>query len=65
MEVKRVWRFETERSNYLLNSKKLGLGELKVIAGNDGLSIDDFECWFRWPKEFSGQIICWDENLNY
>lgn len=65
MEVKRVWGFEIDRSDYRLDGKKLGPELLRVIAGNDGLSIDDFECWFRWPKEFSGQIISWSENLNY
>lgn len=38
---------------------------LKEIAENDGLEYEDFLAWFRFPKCFSGQIICWNENINY
>jgi hypothetical protein len=33
------------------------------LARNDGLEEIDFKCWFTLP--FSGQIICWDEKVNY
>ncbi len=43
----------------------LSLGE---VAKNDGLTIDDFESWFN-PKrksiEFQGQIICWNQDIEY
>lgn len=37
------------------------------IAKNDGLSIRDFVDWFMVTenKPFSGQIISWNENINY
>lgn len=46
------------------------------IAKNDGLEIRDFYEWFltgrtkkqrlnNEPKIFDGQIICWNENINY
>jgi hypothetical protein len=41
------------------------------IAANDGLSPEDFYWWFsRSPefkkrKAFEGQIICWNENIEY
>src|ERR1700721_682187 len=38
---------------------------LHEVAVNDGLSIDDLFGWFKFPKPFTGQIICWNENLNY
>lgn len=36
-----------------------------TLAKNDGLSTQDFLDWFKFPKPFDGQIICWDENVNY
>lgn len=43
---------------------------LRIIAINDGLSIEDFISWFAiHPKkkgaEFSGQIICWNDAIEY
>jgi hypothetical protein len=38
----------------------------ETLAGNDGLSLDDFKAWFNWGKKpFDGQIICWDESVEY
>lgn len=33
------------------------------VAMNDGLTVDDLYWWFQKP--FTGQIICWNENINY
>ena len=33
------------------------------IAKNDGLSYSDFADWFK--EDFTGQIICWNKNINY
>lgn len=65
IEVKKTFAFEiTKDGTYLLNNNPLIIGSLKTVAQNDGLEIDDFECWFP-DKEFSGQIICWNETINY
>ena len=37
---------------------------LKRLATNDGLRVDDFIYWFG-QIPFTGQIICWNENVNY
>ena len=65
IEVKKVWYFDIDplTGNYLLNGVEQNLAQLKEIATNDGLEIDDFECWF--PKSFRGQIICWNEKIDY
>lgn len=34
-------------------------GMIKLLATNDGLSVEDFKAWFNKP--FIGQIICWDD----
>lgn len=38
---------------------------INTIAENDGLSITDLLSWFKHPSNFNGQIICWNENINY
>ncbi len=35
------------------------LYDLEKLAINDGLSLDDFKSWFKYPSEFDGQIIAW------
>ena len=39
------------------------------LAKNDGLEFNDMVNWFMpnydKPKEFKGQIICWNENIEY
>jgi len=81
IEVKKVWNFDirfedVDRSfNVILNGINIyyegphGLGgsdKINWIPANDGLSNTDFFDWFKWPNhEFSGQIICWNESINY
>lgn len=59
----KVYDFECTKSAYLLDGKELNKVQLEEIANNDGLSLEQFECWFN-KKEFSGQVICWG-NVNY
>ncbi len=36
------------------------------LASNDGfLLLTDLLAWFKYPKPFDGQIICWNENVKY
>lgn len=76
IEVKKVWDFEITRTDfeitrtdYLLNGNRLGLKELKIVAQNDGFEdSDDFELWFSnvtVHDNFKGQIICWNESIEY
>lgn len=66
MEVKQIYNFELRKGdlNYYLNGKLLKIDQLKEVAKNDGLHIDDFECWFNSP-DFDGQIICWSDRVLY
>lgn len=76
IEVKKVWDFKIRTSRnesyFLLNDLKIKpynyqeeMILLEDIAANDGLGFVDFLDWFKYPNEFSGQIICFDENVNY
>lgn len=43
---------------------------LQKIATNDGLSVEDFIAWFsihpnKKEQEFYGQVVCWNENIEY
>lgn len=79
MEVKKVWKFEIENYEKIVRisiddwpyCEEWGNGcvvereRFIKLANNDGLSVEDFKAWFKWPKEFAGQIICWNENIEY
>lgn len=74
IEVKKVWGFEiNEKKEIWVGGKRIvrqdcvseKIGTLRAIAINDGLSFDDLLKWFQYPKIFSGQIICWNESINY
>jgi hypothetical protein len=80
IEVKKVWDFEVFidiKSGYdcvRLNGVLLhefdgneffmgGHLKLRTIAKNDGLEFEAFGNWFN--KTMKGQIICWNENIEY
>ena len=69
IEIVKTWDFDIEplAGDYLLNGHPIKLDQLKVIALNDGLEVDDFECWFKLKKGkgFIGQIICWNKDVEY
>lgn len=73
MEIKKVWNIEIfnelgciyigvrqNKNTFLL----LPFGD---VAKNDGLTFQEMLWWFnvKPDKLFTGQIICWNENVNY
>jgi hypothetical protein len=38
---------------------------MKVVDKNDGLTLAELLQWFKYPKPFKGQIICWNKNAQY
>lgn len=76
VEVKKTWEIEIWLRDRItigfpeIPGVQLRLLPLCEVAENDGLECRDFEAWFRLhPKKagkvFTGQIICWNENINY
>ena len=65
IEIKKVWEFRTNGSYFVIDGKRVWPEKLNNIVHNDGLTVDDFLLWFRWPAAFHGQIICWDQKLEY
>lgn len=60
-----VWAFDIDKTGYHVNgSDPLTLQQLRILAQNDGLTSDDFECWFD-VDELHGQVICWDAGVDY
>lgn len=64
IEVKKVWDFEIKYHGFYLNEEPCGL-RMDIISANDGLNHKDLCDWFEYPKPFAGQIICWNENIDY
>ena len=80
IEIKKLWNFEVvidKKSGYEsvrlndvllheINGDQVFMGghyKWKAIAQNDGLEFDDFCDWFN--KSFSGQIICYNDQIEY
>lgn len=69
IQIPKVWGFDIagQDGKFFIDqspftSRGMFLGEL---AKNDGLTGNDFKAWFKHPKPFTGQIICWDESIEY
>lgn len=65
IEIIKVFNFEIKDNELLVNGKKLASLATVDLALNDGLHMRDFFDWFKWPQPFSGQIICWNQNIEY
>lgn len=67
IEVKKVWSFSKDliSKNFYLNGIEVQPDSLLEIAKNDGLEIAELLLWFQYPKPFNGQIICWNDKINY
>jgi hypothetical protein len=74
IELKKVWSFEmhgiTEQENgfgiyCIINEKTQNFPA--GIEKNDGLKQKDFHDWFniKEGKPFIGQILCWNDKINY
>lgn len=78
IEIKKVWDVELtpalwwDECKVTLNGKSIDNKEFLRMASNDGLTASDLLLWLAGPKmadsrrkPFNGQIICWNENVNY
>ncbi len=71
-EIVKVWDFRMFWADEImisLNKVTASDYDHRKIAENDGLDIMDFYYWFRTDKirttPFDGQIICWNNEINY
>ena len=65
IEVIKVWNFEKDliSDNWYLDGLEMSSAQRIDLAINDGLDYKDLLAWFKEP--FSGQIICWNDSINY
>lgn len=75
IEVKNVWDFDINEygtiSSPVFKSPDYH-NQMRIVAKNDGLELQDFEDWLYVLnkktgkyKPFNGQIICWNEEIEY
>lgn len=73
IEIKSIYGFEIKESVIRIRGSERSIcglydvpaDEVPTIANNDGLSFLDFMHWFNFPKDFNGQIICWNQTIEY
>ncbi len=70
IEIKKIYDFYIDplSGDYVLDGFPVKIDKLKIIATNDGFTeLDDFELWFKLKKGeyFYGQIICWNDEIDY
>lgn len=71
LEIKKIWTFEMDQCGVYSIDGSYVLEEAanELLAKNDGLSQFDMYKWFmpnhNKPKEFKGQILCWNESIDY
>lgn len=65
-EIKLVQDFKIRGGLFFIDNKKVvDESILHKLANNDGLTRSDLFKWFKYPKDFTGQIICWADNIKY
>lgn len=77
IKVKKTWNIEIKHFGILdqclvtIDNVVPRNSKLPLLANNDGLSLQDFNDWFVLSpsfvklKEFNGQIICWNDKIEY
>lgn len=65
IEIRKIWRFEINEGEFLIEGRQIGSLTRVDLAINDGLDYKDMLDWFKFPKPFSGQIICWNQATEY
>jgi len=63
-EIKQIFDFEIANNEIYINGQSSSFENLDV-AINDGLDYKDLLAWFKFPKPFKGQIICWSDAVSY
>ena len=73
IQIKKIWTVEIMNNKIIIDGSFYAEYKypghidfnFEFIATNDGLSPEDFINWFPADKAFKGQIICWNDEINY
>ncbi|MDQ6477814.1 hypothetical protein [Dyadobacter sp. LHD-138] len=65
IRIEKVWDVEVDEDLclWIVGGDEQDEGILEKVARNDGLELQDLLSWFNKPM--SGQIICWNKNIEY
>lgn len=67
IKIEKVWdislRIRGDFKELYCNDEDLTGTSISKIAMNDGLTVEDLFAWFNKP--FTGQIICWNKEIEY
>lgn len=61
----KVWDFEVKDGIFFVQNKPIDLDKVQEIAKNDGFNLEEFLEWYKYPKPLRGQIICWNNKIEY
>jgi len=65
IEIVKVWKFDCDIEGvFYLDGKWIDVTSTE-LPKNDGLNTDDLLDWFPVGKIFSGQILCWNKDIEY
>jgi hypothetical protein len=65
INIPKVWNLEVKDQKFYKDTNEFKVDNIDLLAQNDGLLLEDFLEWFKYPKPFDGQIICWNPELKY
>lgn len=63
IKIEKTFDIKLTGKNWRISDKMIVTDLMENVARNDGLKYNDFLDWF--PKDFDGQIICWNERIEY
>ena len=65
-EILKIWNIESSGNNHIyINDKSINVFDVDRLAYNDGLTTSELMAWFKYPAPFKGQILCWNNFINY
>lgn len=71
IEIKKVWDIKIDGFCFWIKEPTqkvynwLRTRDVIRLAENDGLILKDLCGWFKAPCQFQGQIICWNDKVEY
>jgi len=65
IEIKKVWDVKITADFRIFVGGDEIINHIQDLARNDGLSLHDFMFWFAGSLPFDGQIICWNNDVDY
>ena len=67
IKIEKIWNFSINKWGVFIDGISVYnlTKTLPHISLNDGLELNDWKEWFKYPSDFRGQIICWNKKIDY